>query len=256
VVVAPVMVGLLACGGVDRDDDGAPPLAHHPQAQPGVAAPASGAAPFPGASSPPPTPPAGEPSRPPPPISPAVSPPPVVVPPPELFPSLAPTATPPPPPRPEAPPLVQPPPPDPTVPQPLVSPPPPLPPPPPPSPAEFAGFGCEPPRCVVHGVAVHPRGGFAVFRELFDGPGDGVRGQGVNELVDARGAATSIAPGVVVLRGEFDAAGSLHALVEPQWDSAAGALDTRVTAARAVVVYTPAGEVASVEEVGGSGGTP
>ena len=100
VVVAPVMVGLLACGGVDGDD-GAPPLAHHPQAQPGVAAPASGAAPSPGASSPAPAPPASEPSRPPPPISPAVSPPPVVVPPPELFPSLAPTATPPPPPRPE-----------------------------------------------------------------------------------------------------------------------------------------------------------
>ena len=129
-------------------------------------------------------------------------------------------------------------------------PPPPGPLPPPPSPADFSGFGCDPPRCVVHGVAPHPGGGFAVFREFLLGSAVDVgRGEGVSELVGADGSVRRIALGVVVLRGGFDSSGNLRAVVEPEWDSRAGAFDTSVTDARAIVELTPAGDVTSVQKV-------
>lgn len=122
---------------------------------------------------------------------------------------------------------------------------------PPPTPADFSGFGCDPPRttCVVHGIAARPGGGFAVFQEVGVAAGSGLRGEGVTILVDASGSARRIVPGVVVLSGEFEASGRLRALVEPQWDFEAGALDTRVTDGPAIVELTPEGDVAWIDRL-------
>jgi hypothetical protein len=117
---------------------------------------------------------------------------------------------------------------------------------PPPSPSDFSGF-CDPPECVLHAVAPHPGGGFAVFREVFPPGAPRDRGEGVTEFVAADGTVRRIARGVIVLQGEFDAHGNLRALVEPQWDHAAGALDVSVTRGPAVAGFTASGEVAWVQ---------
>lgn len=116
------------------------------------------------------------------------------------------------------------------------------------SPAELSGF-CDPPSCVLHGIAPHPGGGFAVFREVLLATDSTGRGEGVNELVGSDGSVQRIARGVVVLRGEFDSSGKLRALVEPGWDHAAGALDTRVTGAAAIAEFDPSGEAMWVEHL-------
>ena len=122
---------------------------------------------------------------------------------------------------------------------------------PPPSPAEFSGFGCEvaTSTCVLHGTAAHPGGGLAVFREVRTATTSGLRREGLTLLVDADGVVWRIARGVIVLRGAFDDAGNLHAVVEPEWT--AGASDSAATAidGPAIVELAPSGEILSSERL-------
>jgi hypothetical protein len=98
----------------------------------------------------------------------------------------------------------------------------------------------------VRATARHPDGGLAVFREVFPAAFSGGRGEGVSELFEVDGSVRRIAVGVVVLAGEFDEDGTLRALVVPQWDFEADAVDTSVTDVRAIAVFASTGEVASI----------
>jgi hypothetical protein len=99
----------------------------------------------------------------------------------------------------------------------------------------------------VHATARHPDGGLAVFREVFPVTSSGGRGEGVSELFDVDGSVRRIAVGVVVLAGEFNADGTLRALVVPQWDFEADAVDTSVTDDTAIALFASTGEVASIQ---------
>lgn len=123
--------------------------------------------------------------------------------------------------------------------------PPPGPLPPPPPPGEFSGF-CDPPNCIVRVIARLPDGGVAVFREVFRDARTTERGEGVSEVFGADGSVRRVARGVVVLRAEVDGGGNLRALVVPQWDFDAGALDTSVTAGTAIAEFTAAGDLARI----------